>query len=117
MDDLKTLQDVCKSIGVTRRAVQGYEVAGLVSSVDKNKYGHLLYGTDEQKRIAKIKMYQDLRFTIKEIKELIDAPNYIVKGALERQIKRLRTEKKELEAFIANAEAMIEALYEEVNEQ
>ena len=38
-----TLREICNLIGVTRRAVQGYEKAGLVECSDKNKYGYLLY--------------------------------------------------------------------------
>ena len=40
---------------------------------DKNKYGYLLYGESELKRIEKIKMYQEFGFKLKEIKEIIDA--------------------------------------------
>ena len=69
MNTLKTLPELCSAVGVTRRAVQGYEEAGLVSAVDRNKYGYLLYGEAEEKRIAKIKLFQELRFSLKEIKD------------------------------------------------
>ncbi|NLG03198.1 MAG: hypothetical protein GX567_05155 [Clostridia bacterium] len=35
----KTLYEICNEYAVTRRAVQGYEKEGLVSSTGKNKYG------------------------------------------------------------------------------
>ena len=38
-----TLQEVCKFTGVSRRAIQGYEKAGLVSATERNERGHLLY--------------------------------------------------------------------------
>ena len=38
-----TLREICLSIGVSRRAVQGYEKAKLVSDTGKTKRGHLLY--------------------------------------------------------------------------
>ena len=41
---MKKLNEVCRDTGVSRRAVQGYENAGLVRATAKNKYGHLLYG-------------------------------------------------------------------------
>ena len=43
MKETKTLSEVCSVLEVSRRAVQGYENAGLVSATGKNKYGHLLY--------------------------------------------------------------------------
>lgn len=118
MSNLRTLQEICKLTAVSRRAVQGYEKAGLVSSVDRNKYGHLLYGETEYERIAKIKLYQELRFSIKEIKLLIDAPNHIVKEALEKQIVTLKEEKVKTEKLIKIAEAIISELSkEEKNEK
>ena len=47
----KTLRQVCTELKVSRRAVQGYEKAGLVAASGKNKYGHLLYGEPERERI------------------------------------------------------------------
>lgn len=56
MNELKTLQEICNELGVTRRAVQGYEKANLVSRVGKNKYGYLLFGDAERDRIKRIKL-------------------------------------------------------------
>ena len=39
MEKCKTLQELHMEYGVTRRAVQGYEKAGLVTASGKNKYG------------------------------------------------------------------------------
>ena len=39
----KTLRKVCELVEITRRTVQGYEKAGLVAPIGKNKYGYLLY--------------------------------------------------------------------------
>jgi DNA-binding transcriptional MerR regulator len=74
MSEYKTLQEIYNTLGITRRAIQGYEEIGLVRASDKNKYGYLLYGESELKRIEKIKMYQEFGFKLKEIKEIIDVP-------------------------------------------
>ena len=52
MENCRTLHEICDAVGVTRRAVQGYEKAGLVCATDRNKYGHLLYDEESQQRIA-----------------------------------------------------------------
>lgn len=110
MSNLRTLQEICKALGVTRRAVQGYEEAGLVAAVDRNKYGYLLYGEAEQKRIEKIKLYQQFGFKLREIKELIDAPDHILKEALERQVEKLKEEQKRLNTLIIEAEELIDEI-------
>lgn len=107
MNTLKTLSEVCSAVGVTRRAVQGYEEVGLVSAIDRNKYGYLLYGEYEEKRIAKIKLFQEFGFSLKEIKDLIDAPNEVIKAALEKQLNMLHSEHRKMEILISEAEAMI----------
>lgn len=113
MSEYKTLQEICNMLGITRRAIQGYEEIGLVQASDKNKYGYLLYGEYELKRIEKIKMYQEFGFKLKEIKDLIDAPNHIVKVALETQVEKLKEEKKKLNTLILQAEALIKELNKE----
>ena len=92
MDETKTLSEVCSVLEVSRRAVQGYENAGLVSATGKNKYGHLLYDEEAQRRIKQIRLLQQLGFKVKEIKEIIDAPDEVLRKAVERQIESLKAE-------------------------
>ena len=47
---------------------------------------------------------------MKEIKDLIDAPNEVIKEALEKQLNKLRAEHQKMENLIAEAEAMIAKL-------
>lgn len=108
MGNLKTLREICNILEVTRRAVQGYEKAGLVAPSERNKYGYLLYNEIEQERIKKIKLYQQFGFKLKEIKDLIDAPEYVVKEAVERQVSKLRSEITRLSTLIDGAEGLIE---------
>ena len=89
MDETKTLSEVCSVLEVSRRAVQGYENAGLVSATGKNKYGHLLYDEEAQRRIKQIRLLQQLGFRVKEIKDIIDAPAEEVAEAIKRQIEQM----------------------------
>ncbi len=99
MKDL-TLREMCTAFGISRRAVQGYEKAGLVFASGKNKRGHLLYDKPAQERVKQIKLFQQMGFTIREIRELIDAPNDILKPALEKQLQNRIEEKENLDALI-----------------
>ena len=89
MDETKTLSEVCSVLKVSRRAVQGYENAGLVSASGKNKYGHLLYDEEAQRRIKQIRLLQQLGFRVKEIKDIIDAPAEVVAEAIKSQIEQM----------------------------
>ena len=88
-----TLREMCDVVGVSRRAVQGYEKAGLVSASGRSERGYLLYDVDSQERIKKIKFFQQLGFTLKEIKDTIDAPNDVIKDALENRLEKLKGKK------------------------
>ena len=89
MRKTKTLSEVCSVLEVSRRAVQGYENAGLVKATERNKYGHLLYDEEAQRRIKKIRLLQQLGFRVKEIKDIIDAPSEVAAEAIKRQIERM----------------------------
>ena len=89
MKETKTLSEVCSVLEVSRRAVQGYENAGLVSATGKNKYGHLLYDEEAQRRIKQIRLLQQLGFKVKEIKEIIDAPAEVAAEAIKSQIEQM----------------------------
>ena len=105
-----TLREVCDAVDVSRRAVQGYEKVGLVSASGKNEYGHLLYDVSSQERIKKIKFFQQLGFTVREIKCIIDAPNDVLKSALEERVNKLKAEKEYMECLISRANELIETL-------
>lgn len=102
-----TLKEVCENLGVTRRAVQGYEKAGLVSCSGKNKYGYLLYDELAIEKIRIIKRYQDFGFTIREIKELLVASDEIYVGMMKERIEAMKMEMAMLGERIQVAEKCI----------
>lgn len=87
-----TLREICDAIKVTRRAVQGYEKIGLVSASGRSDRGYLLYDERAFERIKQIRMFQDLGFTLKQIKEIIDMPNEQLKPIIEAQLEKRREE-------------------------
>lgn len=104
----RTLRQVCETIGVSRRAVQGYEKAGLVVPTGKTSRGYLLYDEATQERIREIKQYQMLGFRVKEIGELIDAPEEVIVTALIKRLEALEQEKLRLAEAIRIVSRMIE---------
>ncbi len=105
-----TLRDLCKRLKVSRRAIQGYESAGLVSATGKNERGHLLYDEAAQERIQRIVVFRQFGFQVKEIKGIIDAPNPVVKKALQAQAVKLEVKEQEMSEAVKQIYIMIEAL-------
>ena len=106
----QTLRQVCTELNVSRRTIQGYEKAGLVAPFGRNKYGHLLYGKLEQERIQLIRFYQQMGFSLKEIKNLLEAPDSVKKTVLQAQVKKLEAEHTRLLDVIRQAKEYIAAL-------
>lgn len=107
---MKTLKEICSELGVSRRAVQGYQVAGLVKATRKNKYGHLLYNQKAIEKIQYIKFLQDMGFSIKKIKVLLDEPSELVAVEIEKQIEVLEIEIEDKKLIIQNAKQMLREL-------
>lgn len=106
----QTLRQVCDELKLSRRAVQGYEKAGLVAPSGKNKYGHLLYGEPERERIRLIRFYQQLGFQLREIKNLLDTDNAVKKTALQSKVAELEAEHTHLRELIQQAREYIATL-------
>ena len=102
-----TLREVCNLVGVTRRAVQGYEKAGLVECSGKNKYGYLLYDELAIEKIKDIKQYQEFGFSVKEIKHLLEttAEEYVI--VMTKKMTEMKLKVQQLEKNIERAEIMI----------
>ena len=103
----KTLKEVCELVGVTRRAVQGYEDVGLVASTGRNKYGHLLYDESAVEKIKEIKLYQDFGFSIKEIQVLQEVSKEKYLGMLEYRLALMQLEMSKLKENISKVEQLI----------
>ena len=106
----QTLRQICAELNLSRRAVQGYEKAGLVAPSGKNKYGHLLYGEPERERIRLIQLYQQLGFQLKEIKNLLDADRAAQKAALQAKVGELEVKQTHLLELIRQAKEYIATL-------
>lgn len=105
-----TLREVCENVGVSRRAVQGYERAGLVIPTGKNERGYLLYSESETEKIRQIKFFQEMGFSIKEIKELSTVSKEVMKAAIEKKIEALRLGIEQKESIIQMAQELLKQL-------
>ena len=61
-------------------------------------------------QIKRIKLYQDLGLKIKEIKEIIDAPNPVLKKILEERIVKMEEEKERIDDLVDKVKQLIATL-------
>ena len=107
---MKTLRETCMVTGVTRRGLQWYEIPGLVEPSGHNERGYLLYDEEAIRRIDKIRLFQDFGFSVKEIKEIIDAPNDQLKTVLCNRLPTLYEKRGYMEETIRRLEELIYTL-------
>ena len=80
---------MCELLNISRRSIQCYEKAGLMTPTTKNKYGHLLYDESAFHRAEMIRFLQQLGFKLREVKEIIDAPDDVIMQEARDYIKKL----------------------------
>lgn len=110
MNRFITLREVCEKLEISRRTIQGYEKAGLVTPSGRNKYGHLLYDEHALQEIAEIRLYQKLGFKVKEINRVRQGSSQQIQQELEGKVIGLKKERREIEALIHQAEELMRSI-------
>ncbi len=95
-----TVNEVSKLTGVSIRTLQYYDTIGLLKPSEYTESGYRLYDDTSLERLQQILLFKELEFPLKEIKTIIDAPNFDRSKALEQQIELLTLKKEHLENLI-----------------
>lgn len=93
---MKTIKDISKIIGVSTRTLRYYDEIGLLKPTKLTDTGYRLYDNKALERLQEIMFFKELEISLKDIKEIIDNPNYdreqilsIQKTLLEQKRNRL----------------------------
>lgn len=74
---MKTLSEVSKLVGLSRRMIQEYESSGLAKTpTTKNKYGHLLYSDDDIDKLWQLRFYKELGYKKGDIEKIFTDKNF-----------------------------------------
>lgn len=95
-----TVKEVSKLTGVSIRTLHYYDEVGLLHPTEITEAGYRMYDDTALERLQQILLFRELEFPLKEIKEILDAPNFDKNKALEQQIKLLTMKKEHLENLI-----------------
>lgn len=100
---MMTVNDVSKLTGVSIRTLQYYDTIGLLPPTKYTEAGYRLYDDTAMERLQQILLFKELEFPLKEIKHIIDSPDFDRNKALEQQIDLLIMKKEHLEGLITFA--------------
>lgn len=97
---MMTVNEVSKLSGVSIRTLHYYDTIGLLQPTEVTEAGYRLYDETALERLQQILLFRELEFPLKEIKGILDAPNFDRNKALEQQIELLTLKKEHLENLI-----------------
>ena len=100
MKELKTVHQVSELTGVSIRTLHYYDEIGLLSPDTVTDAGYRLYDDACLQRLQSIMLFRELEFSLKDIKQMMDSPDFDRLRALEDQIKLLELRRDRLERLI-----------------
>lgn len=103
---MRTVNQVSKLTGVSVRTLHHYDAIGLLKPTEITESGYRLYDDDAICRLQSILFFRELQFPLKDIKAILDSPDYYPAEALNQQIKLLELQYKRLGELILYAKKM-----------
>ena len=100
---MKTVKEVSRVTGVSVRALHHYDAIGLLKPTRVTEAGYRLYDEEALRRLHSILLFRELGFALKDIRNILDSPDFDPMEALERQIGLLELQRQRLDRIIAHA--------------
>ncbi|MBQ8611290.1 MAG: MerR family transcriptional regulator [Oscillospiraceae bacterium] len=103
---MRTVNEVSLLTGVSVRTLHHYDAIGLLKPAKLTAAGYRLYDDTALARLRSILFYRELQFSLREIKTMLDSPDFDPAAALEQQITLLQARRDRLQALIDHARAL-----------
>ena len=103
---MKTVKEVSKITGVSVRTLHHYDAIGLLRPSKVTEAGYRLYDEDALEQLYLILVYRELGIPLKQIRGILNAPDFDRNQVLAHQIELMRRQKEKLENRIALASFM-----------
>ncbi len=98
-----TLKEISKVTGVSVRTLHHYDAIGLLKPTKVTDAGYRLYDDTALGRLQSILLFRELQFPLKEVKAILDSPEFDAREALVQQIKLLELQYKHIGELISFA--------------
>lgn len=103
---MKTVKEVSRITGVSVRTLHHYDAIGLLKPTAVTEAGYRLYDDAALERMQSILLFRELQFPLKDIKRILDAPDFDPMTALAQQVHLLEMQREHLEQLISHARKM-----------
>ena len=103
---MMTVNEVSKRTGVSIRTLQYYDKIGLLRAAGRTEAGYRLYDDAALERLQQILLFRELEFPLRDIRTILDNPNFDRRKALRQQIELLTLKKQHLEDLIRLARTL-----------
>lgn len=97
---MRTVYEVSKLSGVSIRALHHYDKIGLLRPAQVTEAGYRLYDDTNLERLQLILLFRELKFSLKEIRVILDSSDHDRTKILEQQVELLKLQKEHLENLI-----------------
>lgn len=104
---MKTVKEISRLTGISVRTLHYYDEINLLKPTQITDAGYRLYDDTALERLHSILLFKELQFPLKEIKAILDNPNFDQQTALKEQISFLELQKKRLDKIISSARNML----------
>ena len=100
---MKTVKEVSLLTGVSVRTLHHYDAIGLLKPTRVTEAGYRLYDDTALGRLQTILLFRQLQFPLKEIRDILDSPDFDPMEALTQQIHLLELQRQHLDNLISHA--------------
>ena len=104
---MKTVKEVSKLTGVSVRTLHHYDAIGLLKPAQITDAGYRLYDEDAIKKLYMILIFRELGLSLKEIADILLAPDFDWNRVLEKQIALMQARVDKLQNRIALARGIL----------
>ena len=96
-----SVHEVAKLTGITARTLHYYDEIGLLKPTKVTDAGYRMYDDTALSRLQNILLFRELEFPLKEIKAILDSPDFDPSEAIAQQIRLLELQYKHIGELIA----------------
>ena len=100
---MKTVKEISRISGVSVRTLHHYDAIGLLKPARITESGYRLYDEASLQRLQTILLFRQLQFPLKEIRQILDDPQFDPMLALQQQIQLLQLQRQHLDDLISHA--------------
>ena len=109
------IKEVADMVGISVRTLHHYDQIGILKPNSVTPAGYRLYTDDDLERLQQVLFFKELDFTLLEIKEIIDNPDFDKKHALKIHRELLIEKKMRLDKIIKSVDKTIDYIEGGIN--